>query len=103
MARKGFTFTLDTDDMKKYNKFMKKMPRAAGHASAEVLNRAAFKVRGLVLDRLEKNMEVRNARFVQSRIRVQRTKTSLPMNRQEAIVGSIKSARFSGWAEQEFG
>lgn len=68
-----------------------------------MLNTFAFSTRIQAIRRIGETMTVRNSRFVSSRIQVSKARISSPVPRQKAIAGSVAKARFTGWAEQEFG
>lgn len=61
------------------------------------VNRAAFGTRKNAIKYIDVHMTVRNPQFVQSRIRVKKASVS----RRVAEAGSVRTARFTGWAEQE--
>lgn len=95
-------FTLDVKDLIKLRKFYKRAPHLFARATASMLNSFAFGTRTQAIKTIKQKMTVRNERFVNSRMRVERARGSSILQ-QEAIAGSIESPRFSGWAEQELG
>jgi hypothetical protein len=61
------------------------------------LNRAAFGSRDEILKYFNRHMEVRSPGFVKGRVRVKKASRI----KRESIVGSVRAARHTGWAEQE--
>lgn len=89
---------VNVKDIRELAKFFKKLPRKQAAAQVMWANHAVFKVRKLALDHINRTMKVRSPGFVRSRLRVQ--KASAKRN-PTAYVGSIRAARYTGWAEQE--
>ena len=50
---------------------------------------------------MRSTMTVRNDSFLRSRIRVKKAPGGASMANKEAVVGSVRAARHTGWAEQE--
>lgn len=93
-------FTLDLSELKKLKKWAKRNPPQFKRAYAMTLNSLAWAIKKEIPNQLDKTMEIRNPRFVNSKIRVQNAKYSGQISDQQAIVGSIYGPRFSGWREQ---
>lgn len=96
-------FQIEHRNLKELIKFYKRAPRQFQHATAGVLNNQAFGTRKAAVHQLGRNMIIRNPKFVNSKVRVTKARPSQPINLQQAETGSIRSARFSGWVEQETG
>lgn len=94
-------FDIKAQDMIRLRSMYKRAPREFAKAIARTLNDVAFGVRQENLGVINRRMTVRNPRFVASRIRVERAKTAT--SNMHAVVGSVRSPRFSGWEEQESG
>lgn len=90
-------------DVRRLKKFYKKAPRQFSRASANLLDSMAFSNRKESKQIIEDKMTIRNKRFVNASLRVQKTKKNQSINNQESIFGSLQRDRFSGWKEQEFG
>lgn len=80
-----------------------KQPKLIQRASAMLLNEYAFEVRRGAVKHIDRLMIVRNARFVDSRMRVTKAGYNTPINQQRSVTGSVASPRFTGWTEQEGG
>lgn len=72
-------------------------------AIGRMLNHFAFGTRTKAIEQVDKQMIVRNKRFVSSRIQVTKANTHAPVSIQQSITGSVATERFSGWDEQEYG
>ena len=95
-------FTMDKTDLKKLEKFMHDAPREFRQASAGVLNSLAFATRKNDIKNIRDSMIIRNRRFVESSLRVDKAR-SAPIDKQIALAYSIHRQRFSGWEEQQEG
>lgn len=95
-------FQVDLKELKQLIQFQKKAPRKFNKAAAFMLNDFAFMTKKEIPITIQKEMTVRNERFVRSKIRVKKTKITT-INNLKSIVGSIFSPRFTGWIEQETG
>jgi hypothetical protein len=96
-------FGISAPDLINLRKFWKKSPKLFGRAVGLMLNEFGFGVRKKSLILLDKNMEIRNKRFVESKMRVDMAKGTQPIASQRAEVGSLFGNRFTGWEEQELG
>lgn len=74
-------------------------PKQTGRAVSKFLNDEAFSYRELGPRVLKERLTIRNAAFVQSMFRVEKANPEQSPDKQVAKAGSIKTARFSGWAE----
>ena len=81
---------------------MKESPREFQAASAGVLSSLAFTTRKNDIKNLDRNMIIRRPKFLSRSLNVQKAKRG-PIERQIAIVGSVRRKGFSGWIEQETG
>lgn len=95
-------FDMDKRDLKKLQRFMKESPKEFRAATAGVLNSLAFGTRKNDIQNLNRMFIVRNKRFVEGSIRVEKARRG-PIAKQMAITGSVRRPRFSGWTEQEYG
>jgi len=68
-----------------------------------MLNNFAFGTRLTSIEVIREKLTVRNPRFLESRIRVDKATGRGPMAAQEARTGSVPTKRFSGWVEQVTG
>ena len=96
------TFSMSTKDLKLLTRLFKKSPQKMQRVVSGVLNSEAFGLRTSILKILDKEMTIRSAGFVKSRVRVVKAKPG-PVNSIESEAGSIFADRFSGWKEQQFG
>jgi hypothetical protein len=72
-------------------------------ATGIYLNGLAFDAKDNSFSNLKKDTTIRNERFVKSRLRVKKTPLGRSIASQQSEVGSIKTERFTGWKELEFG
>ena len=96
-------FDMDTRDLIKFRRLLKRAPREMRRATAGMLNSFAFGTRVQIPLTIDDVMTVRNPRFVQSKTRVSMAKGSEPILDQVSRVGSITGPRFTGWIEQQRG
>lgn len=96
-------FQIELGDFIKLHKFYRKAPRKFQIAASMVLNDFAFGTKKSIENVINDKMIVRNKRFVETSIRLQKTNGSVPLKSMESRVGSIKRDRFSGWEEQQTG
>lgn len=97
-------FSIDDRDLRKLQGFFKKMPHELPRATANVLNGLAFEARKTDIDILKQNLIIRNPKFLESSIQVQKARPGR-IEQQIALVGSIhrSGSAFTGWEEQETG
>jgi hypothetical protein len=74
-------------------------PRETGRATARLLNDEAFSYKSIVESVISSRYTIRSASFVRSMIRVEKADQNQAPSGQVAKSGSIKTSRFSGWAE----
>lgn len=95
-------FTADLSDLKRLERFFKKMPQELPRSTANVLNGLAFEARKTDIDILKQHLIIRNPGFLNKSIQYKKT-APVRIEQQIALVGSVKRERFTGWAEQEHG
>lgn len=83
--------------------FYAKAPKKFARATGAMLNEFAFGTRNTSIEVIRERMTVRNPRFVESRLQVDKAVGRLPIQGQKALMGSVRSPRFSGWEEQQTG
>lgn len=81
--------------------YWQKAPRKFKAASAMWVNRAAFGTRANIPSHMQSTMIIRSKPFLRSRMRVQKARSTASFAQQMAEVGSVKTTRHTGWAEQE--
>lgn len=96
-------FEIEARDIENLRRLYRKAPGKFRFAVASMLNNFAFGTRTISISIIKNQMEVRNERFVASRVRVDKASGREKINNQVATVGSIQTDRFTGWEEQEFG
>lgn len=96
-------FKIDNSDLVDLMKWYRTAPKQFLRGSASMLNDLAFGLKPVAYKQLDKDMVIRNPRFVSGSIRIKRADPRDSLDRQESIVGSIFRGKFSGWEEQEFG
>lgn len=94
---------IDLSEVNGLRQWYKRQPKMMQRASALLLNRFAWGTRDEAVRQIGRVMTVRNKRFVDSRLRVTQASQSTPIGQQRSIAGSLATARFSGWTEQEVG
>lgn len=78
-------------------------PKLVRIACGRMLNAFAFGTRIEAIRVIDREMTVRNERFVRSRMQVTKASTRSPVPVQRSLAGSVAKPRFSGWVEQETG
>jgi hypothetical protein len=96
-------FSMDAKDLIKLRKIYKRMPKTFNKAAAGTLNAFAFGTRKHSSDTIDREMTVRNPKFIHGSLKVDKAKGNVPLSRMESITGSIFRPRFTGLAEQELG
>jgi hypothetical protein len=96
-------FSMDAKDLIKLRRVYKRMPKTFNKAAAGTLNAFAFGTRHESINTIDREMTVRNPKFIHSSIKVDKAKGNMPLSRMESITGSIFRPRFTGLAEQELG
>ena len=98
------TFDLDKESLEALQRFYKQAPKQFAAASGMLLNNLAFGVKKQIpITMRDGGMVIRNERFVNAKIRVEKSRFSFPISAQRSKVGSISGPRFTGWIEQETG
>ncbi len=95
-------FNADLSDLKRLERFFKKMPELIRPATANFLNSLAFQTRDNDVKNITSMMIIRDMKFMEKSLIVQKTK-SVRIEQQIAYAGSTKRPRFTGWQEQETG
>lgn len=95
--------TIDKTALDKHAKFMRESPKQFSYAAAGVMNTMAFQTRMNDIKNLSSTMTIRDPRFLNNSLRVDKAKGGKNFALIEAHVYSIKRDRFSGWEEQETG
>lgn len=92
-------FTVDKRQIEKLGKHFDKLQKRLPMSIAGMLNAQADGTRNTALEEIARTMTVRSRPFVAGRIRY----TKAMPSSLEAIVGSVATDRFTGFAEQERG
>jgi hypothetical protein len=95
-------FYIDKSGLKKLEQFFKDSPQLLRPVTANVLTSLAFNARKQYISSINQSMIVRNRRFVESSLRVQKARSG-KIESQIAYSGSIERPRFTGWEEQQTG
>jgi hypothetical protein len=96
-------FKIDDSQLKKFQKLIgKEFPRGFQKVTAEYLNTMAFEQRKENKKNLEQQLTIRDQRFLNNSLRVEKTKP-VSINQQIAISGSIHYQKGTGWEEQQTG
>lgn len=90
---------INATDLIKLRRFYKKSPKKFNLSMVNLINSFAFETRKEALKVIHKEMNITNQSFVVSRMRVK----TATLSRMVSSSGSIRSKRFSGWEEQEYG
>lgn len=78
-------------------------PQLLKRVTADMLNEFAFSTRTRALGVLNREMTIRNPKFVKGRLRVSKARPHARIGNQRSITGSVAKDRFTGWVEQESG
>jgi len=95
-------FYIDKSGLKKLEQFFKNSPQLLRPVTANVLTSLAFNARKQYISSINQSMIVRNRKFVESSLRVQKARSG-KIESQIALSGSIERPRFTGWEEQQKG
>lgn len=95
--------TIDKTASQKHAKLMRESPKQFSYAAAGVMNTLAFQTRTNDIRNLSSTMTIRDPRFLNNSLRVDKAKGGRNIALLEAHVYSVKRERFSGWEEQETG
>lgn len=96
-------FEMNLLDFRSFQRMQQRNPKLYRRAAGHVLNSMAFGVRAAALRELKAQSIIRNQRFVDSSIRVDKARVGQPIESLRTEVGSIARPRFTGWEEQETG
>jgi hypothetical protein len=96
-------FNMDKKSQQQLLKFARKFPKEFQFSSASILTSQAFELRKSITHTLQDEFEIRNKRFMNSSVRVQKASKSQKIDKQVSWAGSVHKNRFSGWIEQELG
>lgn len=96
-------FSIHGGDLINLRKLYKRAPKKFLRITANMLTSFAFGNRKESLDIIHSKMTIRNPKFISRMIRVIKARGNEPISRQESIVGSLTTDRFSGLKEQELG
>jgi hypothetical protein len=95
-------FDMDATNLRALKKFYQKAPRDFERATAGVLNSLAFTTRKNDIRNITGSMIVRNAKFIERSILVEKTRSG-KISSQQSVVGSVRRPGFTGWEEQQTG
>jgi hypothetical protein len=95
-------FTIDLHDLKQLERFFRDSPKLLKPVTANVLTSLAFDNRKLNIRNIESSMIIRNRKFVESSLQVQKARSG-SIDSQIALSGSVNRPRFTGWEEQQEG
>jgi hypothetical protein len=95
-------FYMDRRGLDKLERFFKDAPKLIKPVTANILTSLAFETRKYDIQNISSTMTIRNKRFVESSIQVEKARSVNIVN-QIARVGSVERPRFSGWREQQTG
>lgn len=97
------TVKMDDRDLKKFSQLIgKDMPKGFQKVVASYLNTMAFEQRTANKKNLEQKLTIRDQRFLNNSLRVEKTKP-VSINQQIAYSGSIRWQEGTGWEEQQTG
>jgi hypothetical protein len=95
-------FYMDNTQLRRLQKTFKQSPKLLRPVTANVINSLAFDAKKQYFREIDRNMIVRNRRFVESSLQVQKSRSG-PIEKQIALSGSVNRPRFTGWQEQQEG
>jgi hypothetical protein len=95
-------FYMDNTELRRLQKTFKQSPKLLRPVTANVINSLAFDAKKQYFKEIDRNMIVRNRRFVESSLQVQKARSG-PIEKQIALSGSVNRPRFTGWEEQQEG
>ena len=96
-------FSGDFKNLVKYERLLKRAPKAAARASAFTLTGFALGTARNARTIIHSKMTIRNKPFIDKSLQTIFAKPNQPMNRMKAITGSVVRPRYTGLAEQELG
>jgi hypothetical protein len=95
-------FYMDNTQLRRLQKTFKQSPKLLRPVTANVINSLAFDAKKQYFREIDRNMIVRNRKFVESSLQVQKARSG-PIEKQIALSGSVNRPRFTGWQEQQEG
>ncbi len=95
-------FEFNDSSLKNFSKFYNAAPRRARKATARMLSKFAFGTRNEAIKVIRETMNVRNDRFVSSKVRFQGAKAT-NIDSQQSGAGSVFGRNFTGWEENARG
>ena len=95
-------FIMDTRDINRLADYFKRAPQALAPAVRKSLDHLALRTTENDKRFLHESMIIRDERFLNMSLRVQNARGSNIKN-MEAVAGSVRRERFSGWEEQQTG
>jgi hypothetical protein len=100
----GFMLDVKFSDieLKAYKKMLANAPKYYQAVTANVLNDLAFDMREILQGQISGSMVMRNRGLLKKFTRVEKAKPG-PVSQQRAVVGTLRSKDFTGWAENEKG
>jgi hypothetical protein len=98
MAREIWTNLKELNDLQK---LLKRGPRAVKYVNTNFVNNLAFQAKKLMPGFIDRDMKVRNRRFVNRQIRVQKARAS--ETTPTSFMGSVYGNNFTGWRENFLG
>jgi hypothetical protein len=98
-----FEFGLNARDLVRLRKFFLKSPKQFAIAARNVINEMAFEARRQGFKTIDRQMTVRNPKFVKGSLWVDLQRGNPPLRSVQSEFGSIRRKRFTGWEEQETG
>lgn len=97
------TFEMDPKSRRQFARWMVDAPKKVRGATGMMLNEFAFQTRAEAIRFWRVDQTTRNKRFVETRLRVDKTRLNAPIHSQQSSTFSTDANRFSGWGEQEHG
>lgn len=96
-------FKMNTKDIKKLSQTFANMRKEIKRATADMINKLAFKTMENAKKRIHTTMTIRSKSFIDRQFLYKSASRFDNINRQMSVAATRKSERFSGWVEQEHG
>jgi len=96
-------YHMDPAELRRLRRFYKQAPKLFTRAAAATLNGFAFGNRKESREIIHSEMQVRNPKFIDGSLKVEKSKANVPMNKMAATFGAVHRPRFTGLREQELG
>ncbi|MCK4871070.1 MAG: hypothetical protein KAS93_08175 [Gammaproteobacteria bacterium] len=100
MPKQEFSFS--AADLILLRKFYKRSPNIFGRSVIGTLNTLAFDTRKNLIERIDDQMVIRDKKFINRQMKVLQARGT-DIQSAQSEVGSVRTNRFTGWTEQEFG